>query len=876
MTDSALAYSTYLTEFNTHYGTQGSRIDSCGLCHVDFNGGGTRTPYGEDYRNNNYSAANIGAIDSDGDGYSNDQEAALSTLTLPGFSCNTVSTAINAPANIADYVDPSSPGCVGPGQPPIANPNGPYYGVTRNLISFSSAGSTDPDGTITSYLWTFGSYGSSIEANPQFAFDLNINAVVTVTLTVTDNDGNTNSATTTATVLQTSNLPPVADAGPAVSGAANSPVQFDATGSYDPEGARLGYRWDFGDQTLAVGATPTHIYTRCGTYNVNLMVSDDFNLKAFASTTATISSSGIIPPTANAGGGVSGQYNGSLGSNVQFDGSASVDTDCNIVSYNWDFGDNTSGLGVNPVHSYAVAGNYVVTLTVTDTDGLMSSASANVNIIDNGSLNGLTLYDTNCASCHGAGTSSTKAGATVARINAGITSVAAMNSLSTLSTAEIQAIADFLATISPPPPPTGPIDGAVAYDTYCASCHGAGTSSTKAGATVARINAGITSVAAMNSLSTLSTAEIQAIADFLATISPPPPPTGPIDGAVAYDTYCASCHGAGTSSTKAGATVARINAGITSVAAMNSLSSLSSADIQAIADFLGSLAPPTTPQGLYAAYCSSCHGADGSGGSSGQNIIGDSAALISSAISGERDMQSLSFLTSAQIQSISDFLNGVTTPSPGNLDGQALYDVNCAGCHGLSSNSAKAGATLSRINSGIANEPSMAYFGTALTAAEIQAIADFLVSVAPPPPSSGDGASLYANYCASCHGAGDTSAKAGATVSRINTGISTVSSMNSLGSVLTAADIQAIADFLATTAPPTTPEGKYIAYCSSCHGVDARGGSSGKDVRGDSYGTIRDAIRGEREMRSLDFLTSSDISDIADYLQTLTVQRWSR
>jgi len=54
MTFPVLAFNTYLTEFNNNYGTQGSRIDNCGLCHINFNGR-TGTLYGEYYRNNNYS-----------------------------------------------------------------------------------------------------------------------------------------------------------------------------------------------------------------------------------------------------------------------------------------------------------------------------------------------------------------------------------------------------------------------------------------------------------------------------------------------------------------------------------------------------------------------------------------------------------------------------------------------------------------------------------------------------------------------------------------------------------------------------------------------------------------------------------------------------
>ncbi|MBJ6724597.1 cytochrome c3 family protein [Geomesophilobacter sediminis] len=59
--------------------------------------------------------------------------------------------------------------------------------------------------------------------------------------------------------------------------------------------------------------------------------------------------------------------------------------------------------------------------------------------------------------------------------------------------------------------------GASLYATYCASCHGQLASSTKKGATTARITNAISTVSAMRSLSKLTTTQIQAIATALAT-----------------------------------------------------------------------------------------------------------------------------------------------------------------------------------------------------------------------------------------------------------------------------------------------------------------------------------------------------------------------
>ena len=46
--------------------------------------------------------------------------------------------------------------------------------------------------------------------------------------------------------------------------------------------------------------------------------------------------------------------------------STSTDSDGTIVSSAWDFGDTTTGTGATTSHTYAAAGTYNVTLTVTD------------------------------------------------------------------------------------------------------------------------------------------------------------------------------------------------------------------------------------------------------------------------------------------------------------------------------------------------------------------------------------------------------------------------------------------------------------------------------------------------------------------------------
>ena len=52
-------------------------------------------------------------------------------------------------------------------------------------------------------------------------------------------------------------------------------VQFDGTGSYDPEGGPLTYNWDFGDGVHAVDPTATHTYSSFGSYLTRLRVIDN-------------------------------------------------------------------------------------------------------------------------------------------------------------------------------------------------------------------------------------------------------------------------------------------------------------------------------------------------------------------------------------------------------------------------------------------------------------------------------------------------------------------------------------------------------------------------------------------------------------------------
>ena len=183
------------------------------------------------------------------------------------------------------------------------------------------------------------------------------------------------------TINVVAGTPPTAEFAVATaSPVAGQPVIFDGSASSSPEGSISSYSWDFGDGSASgSGVEPSHTYALPGTYAVALTVTDSLGTSTSVSHTVTIGSvSGDEPPTA---GFLISPASPLTGQAVSFDGTSSNDSDGSITSYNWDFGDGSgAGSGPQPTHPYALAGRYLVRLTVTDTDGQTSVDSRSVTV----------------------------------------------------------------------------------------------------------------------------------------------------------------------------------------------------------------------------------------------------------------------------------------------------------------------------------------------------------------------------------------------------------------------------------------------------------------------------------------------------------------
>jgi len=250
--------------------------------------------------------------------------------------------------------------------PPIAVAGRDLKGCVEETLQFDGSKSYDPDGEISTYQWDFGDGNTASGAKPTHAYRKA--GTYTVKLTVTDNSGTT-CATATDELTVTINQPPVAVAGDDIF-TCNAAVEFNGEGSYDNDGRVIQYIWDFGDGAEGSGMKTTHVYSAEGTYTVKLTVRDDSGTKCDTATdelTVRINAT----PVANAVVGSDQKKTITCpDQSLQFDGSASTDSDGKITTYAWNFGDGSTAEGAKVNHAYTKPGNYLVTLTVTDDSGL--------------------------------------------------------------------------------------------------------------------------------------------------------------------------------------------------------------------------------------------------------------------------------------------------------------------------------------------------------------------------------------------------------------------------------------------------------------------------------------------------------------------------
>jgi PKD repeat protein len=159
-----------------------------------------------------------------------------------------------------------------------------------------------------------------------------------------------------------------------VNGTAPLGVDFAATavGGTPP----YQFAWQFGDGGTATGQNAYHTYTAGGTFNVILTATDDRSLTA----TDGHLQIAVAPPTALTVTLVANPTTGSTPLTVNFRATAAGGIP--QYTYAWIFGDGGTGTGEVVSHTYATAGSFEASVTVTDSVGTTAAKAVNVHTIN--------------------------------------------------------------------------------------------------------------------------------------------------------------------------------------------------------------------------------------------------------------------------------------------------------------------------------------------------------------------------------------------------------------------------------------------------------------------------------------------------------------
>ena len=172
------------------------------------------------------------------------------------------------------------------------------------------------------------------------------------------------------------NIAPHANANGPYNALYNEEIEFNGTGSIDPDGFIIHYGWSFGDGDTAVGKTVTHHYVHGGIYQVILTVIDNLGVSDTDVTNATI----VIPNRPPANPLIAGPVNGTKNTNYSY-AFKSSDEDHNDITYRIDWGDGTtyetgflpSGQYFSLIHRWDSSGEYVI--KVVASDGALTASS---------------------------------------------------------------------------------------------------------------------------------------------------------------------------------------------------------------------------------------------------------------------------------------------------------------------------------------------------------------------------------------------------------------------------------------------------------------------------------------------------------------------
>lgn len=121
------------------------------------------------------------------------------------------------------------------------------------------------------------------------------------------------------------------------------------------------WQWDFGDGVTSNEASPSHLYTKSGFFNIGIVVKNELGCQAFA----LLENHLQVAEAVNAEFTYEKSFFCDAPAEISF---TSVDSISGLIHF-WDFGDGNNSTQINPTHIYSQEGNYEITHIIEFQDG---------------------------------------------------------------------------------------------------------------------------------------------------------------------------------------------------------------------------------------------------------------------------------------------------------------------------------------------------------------------------------------------------------------------------------------------------------------------------------------------------------------------------
>ena len=249
----------------------------------------------------------------------------------------------------------------------------PFYSNTD--ITFSVT-----DDQLT-YSWNFDD-GTDVKPGASVTHKFSRPGTYHITLTAMDSTGAMGTRMSTIDIINQKPIVKITNPGPTTTVGIDQIIDFNGEAK-DNNGDIEYVVWDFGDGNKISNVNPEEIvtikysYSKTGTYSITLTGKDNFGEEVISEPIKVIVENKAPEAVFTIPKDIVFKTN----MEIDFDASSSLDADGSIISYEWDFGDGTTGVGVNLTHIYIEKGDYEVKLTVTDDNGVKHISTQQISVI---------------------------------------------------------------------------------------------------------------------------------------------------------------------------------------------------------------------------------------------------------------------------------------------------------------------------------------------------------------------------------------------------------------------------------------------------------------------------------------------------------------